>query len=129
MNRKIFMDGKCIGQLMPQNDDSRQQPKSLCHKLLEKRHLDDIWRSLIDANWPPTWDRNSWRPNLNTVSFIRFGDGGSVALDRYTGQALGTILPTVPVENLQFGIQSWSKPESCNHVSVEAMNLKLIAIQ
>jgi hypothetical protein len=36
-SRPVFDGDRCIGKLMPQLKDSRQQPKSLAHRMIEAR--------------------------------------------------------------------------------------------
>jgi hypothetical protein len=95
---------RCVGRLMPQVDDSRQQPKSLAEKLVVERRKTAIWRELVGFNRLPP------RSYRNTLAFHRFGNAGAEVFDVFTRQAYGTIMPTVPREALGYGIQSWSIP-------------------
>jgi len=85
-----------IGRIMPTNPDSRQQPKSLAHKMLVK-HQQSKGRAV--------------RRRKSMCIFITDDAGGKTVLDRRTNQQLGYILPTVSDEVLAAspGIQSWSK--------------------
>ena len=102
MERK---NGKIIGRIMPQQPDSRQQPKSLAHRLIEERVKNERYHKLVPPPRPPM--------RRHDCTFIRFGRDGAAVLDRHSGQQLGTIMQTVSEEVLRSspGIQSWSKPE------------------
>lgn len=84
------------GILMPVNEDSRQQPKSLAFRMLEARNALRIGHRHTPAR-------------SKTLRFERFGNAGAIAYDG--DKCIGTVMPTVPVENLGYGIQSWSKPQ------------------
>ena len=94
--RRVWQFSRAIGWLMPEVDDSRQQPKSLAFRMLEARNALRIGHRHTPA-------RNK------TLRFERFGNGGAVVFDG--DKCIGTVLPTVPVENLGYGIQSWSIPQ------------------
>lgn len=85
------------GILMPVNEDSRQQPKSKAFRLLEER----VHKLRTSPPKPAPL-------RIKRLEFCRFGNGGADVF--YRGRHIGTVMPTVPVENLGYGIQSWSIP-------------------
>ena len=107
--RRVVIDNngtRCIGRLMPENPDSRQQPKCAAHRMLEQRMADKRWASITEALVPR-------RTHYRTIEFTNHPFGGHNAYDAYTGQALGHVLPSVSPEVLAAspGIQSWSRPQ------------------
>ena len=93
------------GQIMPPVSDSRQQPKSYAHKILEAHVRAKRSLSIADA-------LRGRRSNIRRCHFDRDEHGGSVVRCAFTGRHFGYILPTVSDEVLAAspGIQSWSKP-------------------
>ena len=86
------------GRLMPQVADSRQQPKSLAHKMLAAH--------VAKAPEAPVNGRH------RQCIFIRDDAGGAVVLDRHSQQHMGYIVPVDMVAVATSpGIQSWSRPE------------------
>ena len=87
------------GKIMPRNPDSRQQPKSLAHKMLEAHVAAGPTRRITRRK--------------RTLWFLR-DDAfeGTLVVDAKTGKQWGKILPTVSAEVLAAspGIQGWSKP-------------------
>ena len=93
-----------VGRLMPGRRDSRQQPKSLAMRLIEKRtHVAKVRRLLVGHQHTPMMATNRAR-----LTFIDTMDG--TAVKDADGRELGLILPTVPRSALGYGIQSWSIP-------------------
>lgn len=89
-----------LGWMMPPRFDSRQQPKSLAEKLLERTARRAKVRRLID---PP--------PRRYNLTFIDTMDGTEVRGP--DGRPMGLILPTVS-DAAAAGLQSWSKAGSTN---------------
>ena len=105
-----FMRKQVIGRIMPQVSDSRQQPKSLAERLIQKRVDHDKY--CCDAD-----DRQ--RRNRGSLVFLKFQSGTRVYEpygNRLGGKCYGIILPTVSDEVLAAspGIQSWSKQGATN---------------
>lgn len=91
---------KPIGRLMPRMPDSRQQPKSLAHKLLDAQQaLQSVYDS-VQAR------------RRHDCTFIDAMDG--TVVKGPSGNDMGLILPKASAAVLAAspGIQSWSTPNS-----------------
>jgi len=97
----------CVGRLMPQFSDSRQQPKSGAAKLIEQRVQ---WRRRSAVLAGPAPRRRC------VLHFERLPGNGAIVSMRGTGQCIGTVLPTISDAVLAAspGIQSWSRAGATN---------------
>jgi hypothetical protein len=113
MKEQVFINGKPAGWIMPEQADSRQQPKSLAFRLIEERNAKAKANALMEKTFPRTRVPASQilPPKQSSVICGNWDAWDPRQVFNMKGECIGTLMPRATQEELGYGIQGWSRPD------------------
>lgn len=112
MKEQVFINGKPAGWIMPEQADSRQQPKSLAFKLVEERNAKAKANAAMDKAFPR--GRVPASQHVAKESSVICGNWDAWdarQVFNMKGECIGNLMPRATQAELGYGIQGWSRPE------------------